>query len=356
VSAHDVFRRAPLPRRLLRIARRSPADNIRLVRREASSRANSRRVEAQLADAARTGRRVVAGPFLGELGFELLYWIPALRRMLVHHAIEPERVTVVTRAGAGEWYRDIAAHTVDIFELVAPEDYWDLLSRRRERAGDYKQLTIEALDRELTRLALERVGDAAVVHPVSMYARFRSIWAATRRPVDALALGDYRRLPAPSFPLPHSLELPRTYIALKAYFTDPFPKSDANRRLVEHLVAGLTAFTEVVLLSTGLRLDDHVEWQGDHDRLHPIARYLDARDNLAFQARVVAGACALVSTYGGFSYLGPLLGVPTAAFWSVDNVNPVHLEVLRVAFPDAVYEGPTADVDPVVRFAATLLA
>jgi hypothetical protein len=214
-------------------------------------------------------------------------------------------------------------------------------------------LTIEALDRELTRLVLDRVGDAAVLHPVSMYARFRLIWAAVRPPADALTLGDYRGLPTPEFPLPDGLALPRNYVALKAYFTDSFPETEANRRLVERLVAALTAVTEVVLLSTGLRLDDHVEWRADQDRLHPIAPHVEARNNLAFQARVVGGARALVSTYGGFSYLGPSLGIPTVAFWSFDNANPVHLEVLRLAFPGALYDGPTTDLDGVARFVAT---
>ena len=39
---------------------------------------NSVRVNGRLATLARSGRPIVAGPWLGEVGFELLYWIPFL--------------------------------------------------------------------------------------------------------------------------------------------------------------------------------------------------------------------------------------------------------------------------------------
>ena len=39
----------------------------------------------------------------------------------------------------------------------------------------------------------------------------------------------------------------------------------------------------------------------------------------------------LVATYGGLSYLGPFMGVPTCAFYSDDVFNTVHMDVLRAA-------------------------
>ena len=52
------------------------------------------------------------------------------------------------------------------------------------------------------------------------------------------------------------------------------------------------------------------------------------QDNLAVQTAVVARARELVSTYGGFSYLGPMLGVPTLALHTHEAFSRVHLDVL----------------------------
>ena len=66
----------------------------------------------------------------------------------------------------------------------------------------------------------------------------------------------------------------------------------------------------MVLLSTGLLVDDHEEWATAHPRVHPIEHLLRPEDNLALQTRVIAASQGLVATYGGFSYLAPFLGVP----------------------------------------------
>ena len=51
------------------------------------------------------------------------------------------------------------------------------------------------------------------------------------------------------------------------------------------------------------------------------------RDNLAQQTAIVAGAQGLHCTYGGFSYLGPLLGIKTVAYTSSFDFNFTHLDL-----------------------------
>jgi hypothetical protein len=70
---------------------------------------------------------------------------------------------------------------------------------------------------------------------------------------------------------------------------------------------------------------------------------------------VIAAAQGLVATYGGFSYLGPFLGVPALTFYEIEQTVPVHLEVLRAALPDADYAQVRAGDDAAVEaFAARL--
>jgi hypothetical protein len=321
-----------LRRRLTRLARtRSPRVVFSAARRELLSR----RHEAAVARAAREGRALLAGPFLGEVGFELLYWIPLLRRLLAERGVDRERVTVLARGGAAAWYSDFAAHSVEILDLVPPERYLEELVARRRREGNTKQYFPDRLDSRLTSLALERAGDAAVVHPLLMYSRLRFLWEQFLPPEDAPSLADYRRLDAGGLSLPDAC--PSEYVAVKLYFSEPFPDDAAARSLAERAVREVAGESDVVVLSSGVQLDEHREWLPAGPRVHDASAWVTPQDNLAVQTAIVARARALVCTYGGFSYLGPMLGVPTLALYTREVFSPVHLDVLRAAFPEADY-------------------
>jgi hypothetical protein len=320
-----------LKTRLTRLVRTgSPRVVARAARREVVWRLH----EAEVARAVRAGKRVLAGPFLGEVGFELLYWIPVLRRLLA--GVDRERVTVLTRGGAGGWYRDFAAHAVDVLDLTPPEGYLNELVERRRREGNTKQFFPDELDRRLTQLALERIGDAAVIHPLVMYSRMRFVLELLQ-PVEAVTrIGEYRPLSLPDRSLPPGC--PADYAAVKLYFSDSFADDEASRELARQVLGELAEHSDVVVLTSGQQLDEHQEWVPAGARIHDSSSWVTPQDNLAVQTAVVAGARELVATYGGFSYLGPMLGVPTRALYTREEFQRVHLDVLRVAFPDAEYE------------------
>jgi hypothetical protein len=320
-----------LKTRLTRLARTgSPRVVARAARREVVWRLH----EAEVARAIRAGKRVLAGPFLGEVGFELLYWIPVLRRLLA--GVDRERVTVLTRGGAGVWYQDFAADAVDVLELTPPEGYLNELVERRRREGNTKQFFPDELDKRLTQLALERIGDAAVIHPLVMYSRMRFVLELLQ-PVEAVTrIGEYRSLSLPDGRLPAGC--PADYVAVKLYFSDSFPDDEVSRELARRVLGEIAQHTDVVVLTSGQQLDEHREWVPAGPRIHDSSSWVTPQDNLAVQTAVVAGARELVATYGGFSYLGPLLGVPTRALYTQEAFQRVHLDVLRVAFPDTEYE------------------
>jgi hypothetical protein len=334
--------RVPIAPRLARLARtRSLRTVAETVRRAGKRDLTCRRIALQLSRAARSGRPVLVGPFLGEVGFELLYWIPMLRRLLEQLGVPAERVTVLTRGGAGRWYRDFAANEIEILDLVTPAELSARLAERRIAAGDAKQLTIEALDRELVARALAQTGPAAVVHPILMFSRLRWVWQEVVPVPEIVSFADYRPLPRPEPTAEDVLSRgrPDEYVVLKPYFSDCFPAGEENREFLRGLVNRLSREIAVVVLSSGFVIDDHEEWRAEGGaRVYEVGPGLQARDNLAVQSGLVAGARALVSTYGGFSYLGPLLGVPTMAFRSNGTFNATHLAVLREALPGADYD------------------
>jgi hypothetical protein len=57
------------------------------------------------------------------------------------------------------------------------------------------------------------------------------------------------------------------------------------------------------------------------------------QNNLAVQTKVISKARAFVGTYGGLSYLAPLYGVTSLAFYSPrERFNVQHLELARRVF------------------------
>ncbi len=297
--------------------------------REARLRGGARRTDLQLARAGRRSGPVLVGPFVGEIGFELLYWIPLLRGLLARHGILPERVTAISRGGAEPWYSDIAEGYIDVLDLLSPEQYARRLEQRRTTIGDSKQLTSAELDVELLDGARQRLGEApaAIVHPSLLYTRLRYFWIGERDPARTLAKLAFEPLDAGE-PEP-DLDLPEEYVAAKIYFSDCFPDTPENHRFARGRIEQLAEHTPVVLLPGEFAFDDHgAPPLAGLEGVHALED-LPARTNLAAQTRIIGGASALHATYGGFSYLAPLLGVAADVFYSEENFNPVHLDALH---------------------------
>jgi hypothetical protein len=276
------------------------------------------------------------GPWLSEVGFEILYWIPLLNWLAERNGLTPDRLVAVTRGGAGGWYRDLAGSTIDAFDFYTPEEIKDWHSRKVAETRSQKQMSLGDLDRAILERSRERLGGerAHVLHPSLMYNLLRAFWAR-RRPISYVERRTaFRRLPGARLSASTEAaleELPDGYVAVKAYFSSCFPDTEANRRWLSGLLDRLSGQGPVVLLSTGLDLDDHADFVASRNNVLTFEAQMSAGDNLAVQTRIIEGARALFATYGGFSYLGPFLGVTSYSYYSEHNFNPTHLDVMARA-------------------------
>ena len=123
-------------------------------------------------DAVRSDSDIIVGPWTGEVGFELLYWIPFLN-WLVGQAAGGRRMVVVSRGGAAMWYRHLTSQYVDILDLVTPNEF------RERTAGKKKQYHQQCeFDQELIGEVRRRLGlaEGPVVHPSAMFRLFAALW------------------------------------------------------------------------------------------------------------------------------------------------------------------------------------
>jgi hypothetical protein len=146
-------------------------------------------------------------------------------------------------------------------------------------------------------------------------------------------------------PVIAGLQLPREYVALRFYFSECFPDTPQNHAIVGSLVQSLTADTDVVLLGTGARVDDHHDFtMRRSERVHVVEPLMRPETNLAVQTAVIAGAKAFIGTYGGFAYLAPLCGVDALALYSRRTYFMYHLDFAQQVF-DAIRGGSLTVVD-----------
>jgi hypothetical protein len=284
----------------------------------------------------RSGKPILVGPWLSETGFELLYWIPFLTWAKTYGNFDPSQLVVISRGGATAWYRHITANYEDIFSCYSPDEF-----RRRnearivEQKGRLKHVDVTSFDREIIAKVAERRGlrGAKVLHPSLMYRLFDPFWFQRSpitlvesftafTPVPPMELGELQR------------HLPDRYVAAKFYGNTALPDTPENQRFVGAYLEQLTQNIDVVLLNTGHQFDDHQDVPMlNRSRVHVVDHLMTPESNLDVQTRIIAGADAFVGTYGGFSYLAPLCGIDTLAFYShASGFRFDHLELAKRVF------------------------
>ena len=284
-------------------------------------------VERQLATLARDDRPIIVGPWLGEVGFELIYWIPFLRWFTEQYAVDRDRVICVSRGGASAWYADLARHSHDVLEFMSQEDFRRKNAERAELLGEQKQIASTPLEDDIVALVRQREQrDAVVLHPSAMYRLFAPYWWGHRPMAWIHRYTRFTPLRPPSL----SVELPRAYTAVKFYFNDCFRDTAENRAFVERTIRQLAEEGPVISLSTGVSVDDHIPCEPDVAAINEIRHLLSPQTNLAVQSAIVARAHRFVGTYGGFAYLAPLNGVSAVSYYSEPgSFSTRHLDLVR---------------------------
>jgi hypothetical protein len=284
----------------------------------------------------RSGRPIIAGPWLSETGFELLYWIPFLAWAKAYGNLADDQLVVISRGGAASWYSHLTPNYEDVLTLYSPDEFRRRNEQRiQEQHGRLKHMHVSAFDKEIIERVTARRGltGAKLFHPSEMYRLFEHFWFQ-RAPVTLIeSFASFNAIP-PLGPWPLRSELPDRYVAAKFYGNTALPDTVDNRAFIASFLSDLTQHIDVVLLNTADRYDDHDDFSPAlKGRVHTIEHLMRPDNNLAVQTQVIRHAEAFVGTYGGFSYLAPLVGVDTLAFYShPTGFRFDHLEVAKRVF------------------------
>ena len=280
-------------------------------------------IDKEIERTVQRGRTLVVGPWLSEVGFETLYWLPFLHRLLAAYRLPPERIVAVSRGGVQSWYHGIADRYVELWDVMDPAEF----ARRNADRGIVKQYEPSALDHDILERVADRIGtrDFDVLHPGLMYRLFTLYWSGQRAMGFLDARLRFSRMAPPALIDP--TVLPREYVAVKFYAARSMPDTPEIRAHLRAVVAALAEQTAVVLLDTGLVLeDDHADYAfASGGRVISARPWMTPQTNLGVQTQIIAGAKAFVGTCGSLAWLAPRLGVNTSALYVDPKWLHAHL-------------------------------
>lgn len=298
-------------------------------------------VERDLENAVSGRAPIVAGPWLSEVGYEVLYWVPFLRWVVAAYRIPSSRLIVMSRGGTESWYGDIASQYVEVFDHAAPDEI-----AARGGSGVVKQRKVTAFDEQLVERACRTLGlgeAVNVLHPSLMFRWLSPFWSGKETLAFVERHARHTRVVAPDVDVPFAL--PSEYVAVKFYGAKSLPDEAAIRAQLRTIVDALADQSPIVQLDTGLEVDDHTDVRlPEGPRVMSVNGRLDPRTNLAAQTRIIAGARLFVGTCGSLAWLAPLLGVPTMPVFTDASFLHAHLHVARRVY-DRVRGGRFSPLD-----------
>jgi hypothetical protein len=265
------------------------------------------------------------------VGFETLYWVRFLPLLKTAFHIDPGRVVAVSRGGVASWYQGVAERYVEIWDEIDPAEF----ARRNAARGVVKHYEPSDLDHDVLDAVARRIGttDFDVLHPGVMYRLFTLYWSGQRAMGFVDAHLRFATMPTTPALIDPAL-LPPEYVAVKFYAARSLPDTPEIRAHLKATVAALAERMPVVLLDTGLVLeDDHADYTfATRGRVMSARAWMTPRNNLGVQTQIVAGAKAFVGTCGSIAWLAPRLGVDTSGLFVDPKWLHAHVAVAMRAY------------------------
>ena len=250
---------------------------------------------------------LVCGPFLGEIGYETLYWIPFLARMLEVGALRRRKLVIMSRGGTEALYRCVPecrdAQYVDVIDVLGDERFLELERRRLVEPRAKNQKASSAVESAI--LAEAGLAQAVQLLPAHMFRLLR------RYPVETLL----------SFPWRAPDAERENLTVVKFWFGGQFPATNENLEFIRRLLDELVSAGPVTALDNDFTLELNPEVDEPfraicRDAGVTVATTTSYRTNLAEQIGVLFRAKRLVSTYGGFCYLGLYTGIEIESYYT----------------------------------------
>lgn len=268
---------------------------------------------------------ILVGPWRGEVGFEVLYWIPWIRRLIMD-GVSPDRIIPITRGGAAVWYG--CPTGIELYGMRSLKDVRLANAENVALSGFQKQVWTD-FDHGVIADVRQTLGLSRchVLHPVWMNHVLAMAWTQHDSLQDLCDRLAFAPLGVPE--VAAEIGLPPHFAAVRFYGRSTFPISPATEPLVQAIIGTLATRLPVILLGHDLAVDDHLDFRGimksdvfrHTNHLQPVMSLgemvqIDGPNNLAIESAIMAKADLWVGTYGGLQQLALRLGRPSVGLYS----------------------------------------
>ena len=267
----------------------------------------------------------------------MLYWIAFVNWVKETHTIDPKRLIVATRGGAGFYYRvpeGIECYRLRTLQEIRTANTYDWLGNK-----SLKQVEVTDFDRELIQGASYDLRQSFevgvnVLSPATMFQAFHGAWHGTGPVADLYNHVKFAKLPVP--PWPTGVPKPTApYTVVKLYSRATLPHTGYSCYWARRTVQRLCERGPVIVMAPPDVTDDHLTFsladaigrRLEHPNLTWVTDAITLDDSLAIQGALIGRAKQYVGTYGGMQQLAMLLGIPSVGFYSKwEGTLPFHLE------------------------------
>ena len=267
-------------------------------------------------------RDIVIGPWMGEVGPELLYWIPFLQNISNHGVFKNRKIFAISRGGVENWYYNITREYLEIFDYIDTGSYNEI---RKERTGE-KQKFITKGERNLVQKICEKnnIAKYKIIHPSLMWKKILPYLQSKKSTGNILETLSFVKFPeivdSNSSKIVDSLKLPPEFIFIRFYSSYLLGKSKQTKYNIDNIIKILSRKFPIVSYDLGKVIDNHGSINIDNDRLINISNSIRLKNNLGVQTEIIRRSKGFWGTYGGLSILPGFIGKNSFSFYA-NNLN-----------------------------------
>lgn len=272
---------------------------------------------------------VIFGPYLGEVGFEVLYWAPFVNYM---KRLITKKVIVISRGGILDLYDlDDDDLYIDFFTKYSPNDLVNLQNERIKVCGNQKQNFFSDSEKMVLDSFFQPLNDFYLIHPGVMFKLFSIYYLRTLKISRILPYLKYKKF---------NKKQKSSAIAIKVYKHNDL-NSDNDLITLTSILGGLSKKKfEIISLESSHTYDEHQDLKFTFNLSKPL-NDTKPQDNLAAQVTILLKTKILICANGGIAYLGIMCGNRVYAMnINQRKVNTKHTDLARylASEVDTVYD------------------
>lgn len=271
---------------------------------------------------------VLFGPWTSEIGFELLYWIPYLKK---NFKLENKKIIIISRGGVENWYKFSNYYKYfNLLDLVSSSEiknHFDI----KKSIGGQKQFFLEDFDKKIIQKVKEKlkINSIEVIHPKEMYNFFKPYWSG-------LYSYGFRTIVEKEMKFNEldKIDLKvKNFVACKIY-SSSILNIDQNKEIysqkIKIILNEILKKFNIIFLNFETD-DDHqvINFDGLNTNenkfffFKDLVKNLDIQNNLKIQSTIVSQSEFFLGTYGGFAYLPAYYNKHSVGLWN-DNSKLIY--------------------------------